>query len=278
MRFLVLIFLLGFGLQATAQENPLPDHASTTVNDYADLLDSKAEAEISARLDTLRKDTGIEMTVLTLESQRPYRKDMELEPFATALFNHWGIGDRKRNDGILVMVLRTDRAMRIELGDGYGSEWDRYAADIINRSFLPSFDNGDYQAGIQTGVTDVIDNLALPFWREEDPPRDFPDFLAFVLVAGMMVSTVFWRPLADRLYRLRRCPQCSQRGLHRHRHVITAATRQSRGTGETIVQCPSCQYERHTPYTISRITRSSSSSSGSFGGGSSSGGGASGRW
>jgi uncharacterized protein len=277
MRLIVLFFCLVIGLPAAAQQLSLPDYASITVNDYADLLDDSAEADISAQLDKLRKDTGIEMTVLTLESQSLYWKDMELEPFATSLFNSWGIGDKTRNDGILVLVLRTDRAMRIELGMGYGTEWDRTAADIIDRSFLPSFADGDYQGGIKTGVTDVIDSLAMPFWREEDPPGDFPDFLMFILVAGAMFSTVFWRPLADRLYRLRRCPQCGKRGLHRHRHTITAATRKSTGEGEIIVECPSCHYNRHTPYTISRITRSSSSS-GSFGGGSSSGGGASGRW
>ena len=56
------------------------------------------------------------MTIITLESQAPYAPDETLEEFATNLFNNWGIGDAARNDGILVLVLPDDRAMRIELG------------------------------------------------------------------------------------------------------------------------------------------------------------------
>lgn len=273
MRFVIFLFCLVFSLPALAQE--LPEYKSITVNDYADLLSDEAEAEIGKQILSLRNDTGIELTVLTLKSQAPYWKDRELEPFATALFNHWGIGHKDRNDGILVMVLSEDRAMRIELGSGFGTEWDRTAADIVNRSFLPEFGDGKYQSGIKTGVTDVIDNLALPFWREEDPPSEISDFGAFSIVAVVLLIAALWRRIGDGFQRLRRCPKCGQRSLHRHREIIAKATRTSKGEGDSVVACTNCTYEHHRPYRISRISRSSSSS---FGGGSSSGGGTSGRW
>ena len=61
------------------------------------------------------------MKIITLESQAPYAPDETLEEFATNLFNDSGIGDATRNDGILVLVLPDDRAMRIERGAGYNA-------------------------------------------------------------------------------------------------------------------------------------------------------------
>jgi uncharacterized protein len=79
------------------------------------------------------------LTVVTLKSQKPYAPGETLEDFATNLFDDWGIGDATRNDGILVLVLPNDRAMRIELGAGYDASWNNEAGRLIDRSYLPSF-------------------------------------------------------------------------------------------------------------------------------------------
>ena len=84
---------------------PYPSPISPHVNDLAQLLDTKDLAEVRGMLKLLKADTGIQMTVVTLESQAPYAPDETLEEFATNLFNDWGIGDATRNDGILVLVL-----------------------------------------------------------------------------------------------------------------------------------------------------------------------------
>ena len=140
-----------------------PDYDRTTITDLADLLPEGEETALHQRLETLRADTGIELAVLTLPTQLDYAPDMPLEAFATALFDHWGIGDATRNDGILVVILHQDRAMRIELGAGFGRDWDRVSAEVINRSFLPAFADGYIARGIRDGVDDVITSIALPF-------------------------------------------------------------------------------------------------------------------
>lgn len=272
-RFLMTLALIFSATTALAQS--YPEYNSTTVNDYAGLLDDQAEARVSAQLEALYKDTGVEMTVLTLSRQEVFAPDVTLEKFATGLFNEWGIGDKSRNDGVLVMVLKTDRAMRIELGKAYGRDWDRTAATVIDRSFLPAFKEDRYQDGIEAGVSDTIDTIVTPFLAGESAPKGQSNNWVWAIVLavfGGIGALVF----KDKFVKLKKCPECGQRHLSRTRHVKRQATKTSTGDGDMITTCSNCSYRSVVPYTIAR--RSSSSSRSSFGGGSSGGGGASGRW
>lgn len=252
-----------------------PEYNSTTVNDYAGLLDDAAEARVSEQLEALRKDTGVEMTVLTLSRKDMFTQDPSIEKFATGLFNTWGIGDKSRNDGVLVMVLHTDREMRIELGSAYGSEWNLAAARVMDRSFLPAFAKERYQDGIEAGVSDTIDTIVTPFLAGAEAPSGGSNNWVWAIVLavfGGMGALIF----KDKFVKLKKCPDCGTRHLNRTRHIKKKATKTSQGDGDMITECSNCSYRSVVPYTISRV--SSSSSSSSFGGGSSSGGGASGKW
>lgn len=273
MRWIAVFLFLAAPLWAQSY----PDYERTTITDSADLLTDAEEAALDARLSGLRSDTGIEFAVLTLPSQIPYAPDETLESFATGLFNHWGIGDATRNDGILVMVLSEDRAMRIELGAGYGRDWDRVAADVINRSFLPAFSNDDYATGITDGVEDVIASIALPFSGGSEAPVSDDTISTWMVVVSLIGGflIVARRFIGDLMTRLRRCPNCGSRALSRTRKTLRKATKTSEGAGEAITRCSQCSYRDVRRFTVSRV---SSSSGGSFGGGRSGGGGASGRW
>ncbi|TDK41070.1 TPM domain-containing protein [Antarcticimicrobium luteum] len=146
--------------QAETLPNPaggsLPGYLDVYVNDYADLLDAGAETRIRDDLIGLYDRTGIEMTVLTIPSLSDYGHYGPIEPFATALFNAWGIGNAARNDGVLVLVSRYDRNMRIEIGSGYDPSWDARMQRVIDDGFLPDFRDDAYQAGIETGVDETI--------------------------------------------------------------------------------------------------------------------------
>ena len=254
-----------------------PDYAQTTVNDYANLLSEAARARLHDDLTALRAETGIELTVLTLPRRADHDPGGTLESFATGLFNHWGIGDADRNDGILVLVLREDREMRIELGSGYAQIWDVEAHRIINRSFLPDFRDDRYEDGILTGVADIVETIARPFASGQPPPKGDESksiVIGILMVLGFLVLTLR-RRIADRLAALRRCPSCGLRRLSVDREVIAPASKEAAGRGIRHTRCLGCGYDRPVSYAI---PRSGSSSSSGFGGGGSSGGGASGRW
>ncbi len=133
------VFLMIF-LPGLASADAFPGYDNPYVNDYAEVLDDATEATLHDTVKALRDDTGVELTVLTLPTRETYAPDSTIEDFATALFNHWGIGNRERNDGILILILTEDRSMRIELGEGYDSDYDLAAGFIINRDMIPHFD------------------------------------------------------------------------------------------------------------------------------------------
>lgn len=277
---LAAVILLILPLTATAQQESWPVYATTYVNDYAELLPDDVEGRIAKSLKVLREDTGVEATVLTLPTRQGYTPTDSMEDFATRLFNHWGIGDASRNDGILIMVLRNDREMRIELGSGYGSAFNRESQDIIDRVFLPDFQDDNYAAGIEDGTYAVIERIArvhaaggTPTFERDETGTAVGWTLGLLAVGGSLLA-IFWRRIRDRISR---CPECGARGIHTTRHTLERATRSQQGRGQRITDCPHCGYHAVNAFTIARVT-SSSSSGGSFGGGSSSGGGASGRW
>ncbi len=279
-RFAALVFALLLPAAALAQSWPV--YENTYVNDYANVIEEGAEGRITSALQSLREETGIEATVLTLYTRWGYGSG-SLEDFATGLFNHWGIGNADRNDGILVLVVSEDREMRIELGSGYPKAFNREAQDIIDRVFIPAFKADDFSTGIEDGTAAVISRIARVNYAGEEPAAAAEGGGTaggivggfFALIAAIIGAAIFGRRITDRF---RKCPQCGERGLHTERTTLESATTSAQGRGEQIVTCSHCGYSATSHYTISRRSRSSSSSGGSFGGGSSSGGGASGRW
>jgi uncharacterized protein len=298
----VLLFLL-LPLAALAQDLPRP--LSGTVSDYDDVLSPAAEARLTALLRQARKETGVHVVVVTMDRREDHGgKDLGLEPYATALFNQWGIGDRTRNDGVMILVLRLDRGMRIELGAGYGSDWNRAAQRVIDTHFLPQFRKGEYETGIEEGTAQVIDRIIRPFVAGQPAPaapaaKPAPirttekeeggsfTWLMFAVVAAAFVVGKAGHVISDVLIRNKPCPQCGKKGLHRMRETLSPATRHSSGHGQTTTTCEFCDYRLVVPFTIPARgdddDRNSGGSSGSgrssgFGGGRSSGSGASGRW
>lgn len=261
-----------------------PAYESVYINDYGSLIEDEAEVELAAKLETLRDDTGIEMTVLTLRSWKTFGGHDTVESFATGLFNEWGIGDATRNDGILILVAQADRDMRIELGNGYSESFDIVAGDIIDQHFVPAFRNANYSEGIVRGTTETIIRIAerhadgLAPEERERSGAGFSRFLVPLVVAGGALLLIFRHFIGDLITRFKSCPNCGRRGLHRHRDVVTRATTEKTGLRTETTNCSHCDYHDRRNVTIPIRSRSGGRSGGSFGGGRSSGGGASGKW
>ena len=272
--FLFVMIVCLFPMASIAQ--PYPSPISPHVNDFAQLLGTEDLAEVSGMLKSLKADTGIQMTIITLESQTPYAPDETLEEFATNLFNDWGIGDATRNDGILVLVLPDDRAMRIELGAGYDASWNNEAGRVIDRSYLPSFRSDKYARGIKDGVADTIALLARPYAKGQSAPKSNDSPLVFIVGLFAAVAFTFRRWLGDMATKLRKCPSCMHRGALRIRRKTTRnASSSAEGSGRKTLHCIRCDHSESSNYVINRRTGSKNRG---FGGGRSSGGGASGRW
>ena len=264
-----------------AQEKTLPGFENTYVNDYAGIIDQSTEERIFSRLANYREQTGVELTVLTINRRSDYSDHTNIESFAKELFNTWGIGDAETNDGVLILVVRDDREMRIQLGAAYGPVYDGRMQRVIDSIMLPEFRNDNYAVGIEKGVDGVIERLNAE-WIDEAPTGwsidDVIPYVIFSLFGLGILWSIFRNKISDSVVSMRRCPNCGKRTLSRTRQTLQAADYVQFGSQMRRTDCASCGYRDENIRVIPKKTRSSSSGGGSFGGGRSSGGGASGRW
>lgn len=280
LKIFAIIFIL---IPTLSNADAYPDFKSLYLNDYADIIDEQTEIRIIQHLKTLYDNHGVEATVLTITSRKDYRASASIESFATGLFNHWGIGNTKQHNGILILVSRQDREMRIELGTGYGRAFDAVAATVIADKFIPYFRNNKYSQGIEAGTLETIRRIAIAHAEAEKPAKtetrktDTKKYTMLTIVFAF-IAFQFRRFFGDFITRFKKCPNCAKRGLHRKRSVTQRASRAATGQGRRTTTCDYCSYYKTDNYIIARISKPSRSRGSSFGGGSSSGGGASGRW
>ena len=154
---LSILLILTLGSAGKAQDYPA--YSDVYVNDFADMLSAIEEARIRQDLIRLFDQTGIEAVVVTMITMRTYGHEGQIEPFATGLFNHWGVGNATANNGVLLLVARDDRQMRIELGSGFDPAMDRQMQRIIDTRLLPEFREGRFGPGITSGVTGLLQVL-----------------------------------------------------------------------------------------------------------------------
>lgn len=139
-RFLI-VFLLGFflvSLPIWAQDFPEP---TGHVNDFAQLLSSDYRQSLEQELVDFEEETTAEIAVVTIESL----EGDSIEEYAVRLFEQWGIGKKEKDNGLLILIAKEDREMRIEVG--YGLEpviTDGRAGRIIREKMRPAFREENY--------------------------------------------------------------------------------------------------------------------------------------
>lgn len=286
----VLFFILFLPVAGFAQSYPEP--LGDTVSDYADLLAPEDEARIGAALQAARDEIGVHIVLVTIERQSYFGGTGRFADFATGWFNTWGIGDKTRNDGVLILVGHEDREIRIALGAAYDAVWDGRAQRVIDTAMLPAFRNDDYAKGLEDGAMLAIDLIARPFAaneiNEDESGWSIGDiferiFKIAVLIgfAAIMLGVMFKDWLRDFLLRFRVCPNCGARGMRVRREVLVEAGQTIDGQAVRHETCGRCGNDRSESYIIpskEKQRRAKSSSSSGFGGGRSGGGGASGKW
>ena len=145
------------------------------VNDYANVLPPERAAALEAKLAEHERRTQQQFALLTVSSL----EGDAIEPYAVDVFEQWKLGDKKRDDGLLVVLAPNDRKVRIEVG--YGLEGvipDAIAARVIRDVMTPAFRQNDYAGGVEAAFTALIataggDPNALP---PEPAARKQPKF------------------------------------------------------------------------------------------------------
>lgn len=154
----VLAILLLFAWAPVTHAQSFPPLTGRVV-DQANLLSPPQEAEITARLESLEKQSGRQLVVVTIADLQGY----EIADYGFRLGDKWGIGTKERDDGALLIVAPNERRVRIEVGYGLeGILTDALSGRIIRNEIVPRFKTDDFPGGIVAGVDALVKILALP--------------------------------------------------------------------------------------------------------------------
>lgn len=155
-RWLLLLVLL-LGAAAPAQADPTIPVLTGRVVDLAHILDAATIQSLTQRLADEETSTSNQVVVVTL----PSLQDYTIEQWGLALLNGWGIGQRGKDNGVVLVVAPNDRQLRIEVGYGLqGRLTNKRAAAIIENEIIPRFKGGDLKGGITAGVAAITETIA----------------------------------------------------------------------------------------------------------------------
>ena len=144
------------------------------VNDNAEILSENARILLSEKLKEHEDRTSNQVVVLTINSLQ----GESIEEYSNIVFNEWELGQKDKDNGILIVVVPNEKRMRIEVGYGLeGTMPDIIASRIIREIMTPRFREGDFDGGITEGALAVINVLegqelsgAADFNEESDSP------------------------------------------------------------------------------------------------------------
>lgn len=145
-----LVALLCAGLGVFAANFPA---LTGRIVDQANVIPAETRAAIEPKLADLEAKSGIQLVVATVSSL----DGEEIEPYANELFRTWKLGEKTKNNGVLLLVAPKEHRVRIEVGYGLeGTLTDALSKIIITNAILPRLKTGDFGGGVSRGVDDII--------------------------------------------------------------------------------------------------------------------------
>lgn len=253
---LLLLLVLPAGA-ATYRVEDVPNVQRIDSRRYVSNPDGILSAETVARLDALcalLRERGLaQVAVVAVDNI----EGDDTFSFAVDLFDRWGVGGKKSNNGLGILLVRDLREIRFVTGGGVeGVLPDALCKRIQMRYMLPAFRNGDYDAGMLAGV-----EAAAQLLEGGDPDletgEELPGWFILFLVGGFIVLPLgvgLWRHYASR-----RCPRC-------HRCTLQLDARQVVHTSPSFREVESTYVCRHCGEVVRRRSRQSRGNG--FGGGS----------
>lgn len=148
-KLLLILLLLANFLGAFAQNVVPPPNPPRLVNDLAGVLSKEQVAILEEKLVALDDSTSNQIAVVILKTLEGY----EVQEYANKLFRSWGIGNKKTNNGVLILASIEDRKIWIEVGYGLeGAIPDITASSIYRNEIVPEFKQQNYYRGIDNAI------------------------------------------------------------------------------------------------------------------------------
>jgi len=153
-----LLLLLALLLPGWAHAQSFPALTGPVV-DAANVIPDDQEARIAQKVVALKSQSQRQLQVVTVTSLEGY----DIADYANRLFRNWQLGDKERNDAVMLLVAPSERKLRIEVGYGMeGTVTDGISFLVINKVIVPKFKEGDIPGGIEAGTDALIKQMSLP--------------------------------------------------------------------------------------------------------------------
>ncbi|MEQ8685727.1 MAG: TPM domain-containing protein [Imperialibacter sp.] len=243
-------------LAASAQDFPKPMSPPRIVNDYANLLTSQESNMLESKLRQYRDSTSTEMAIVIVETVG----QNDIDVYAVELAEEWGIGGKKYDNGIIILVAQNDR--KVSIKTGYGMEGpipDAYVKRVIDRYIIPNFKQEKYFEGLDQATSLMMSMASGEFKADPRTARKTPGILSLIIVFFFVIVPII------SVFRGRRGHFSSRKpGFWTMLFLMSSM---NRGRGNTF-----------NDFNSGRGSFGGGSDFGGFGGGSFGGGGASGSW
>jgi uncharacterized protein len=162
------------------------------VNDYARVLPDDRARSLEAKLAAYEQRTGQQFALLTIDSL----EGDAIESFSIRVAERWKLGNDKRDDGLVLIVVPKERQLRIEVGYGLeGDVPDAIAARVIREILAPAFQRGDFAGGIEAAFDALMraaSGQGLPQAAPAAEPRGAPKGSPFALFGPVVFFLLLW--------------------------------------------------------------------------------------
>jgi uncharacterized protein len=186
-RFLTIIFLFFSILSGYGQDIPAKPSPPRLVNDFVGGLLSAAQIQaLEQKLVAYNDSTSSQLTIVIVKSVQPY----ESGDVALKILREWGVGQKDKNNGIVLLWAPGDRKLAIQTG--YGMEGvlpDMYAKRIISNVIGPKFKELKYYEGLDEGTTAIFKDAAGEYKAE--PEEEDDGFLGFIIIL-LVIIFIIW--------------------------------------------------------------------------------------
>ena len=192
-RNLSLIFLLILSAES-AFALPLPKQPEGYVSDYAGMISPSTRAGLEEKLRRYEKETSNQVVVVTF----PSLEGEALEDFSIRLAEAWKVGQKGKDNGVILLIFKNDRKVRIEVGYGLeGALTDATSKLIIENEITPAFRAGKFEEGIEAAVDAIIAGTKGEYKaeaRSSGRARDFagPAFMIAIFLGTALPRILLW--------------------------------------------------------------------------------------
>ena len=183
---LLLVLIFGTGLNA---QLPSPSNPPRLVNDYTGTLNASQINTLEHKLVAYNDSTSTQILVLLVDDLQGY----SIEQYATEIGHSWGVGQKDKGNGVVILVKPKKGSERgeVNISTGYGMEQyvtDATGKNIIEKEMIPAFKEGDYYTGIDNAVNVIMDLCSGKFTQDEyNDDEGLPGWLTLLFIIAIII-------------------------------------------------------------------------------------------